>query len=356
MSKGKKRLVEDMRPVVPTSRRVERAGILAVQSLFESSGCVFQEVSQQNDYGKDAYVDLVDGAEVSSICVALQIKAGRSYRTRDGDYYIPTGRHTETWRESTIPVFGVVYDPDDVGLRWVDLTAYLRSHEVMNGRVPISAKAILDASTLFSDFGLAAKSYMVGGNEGIALRLLSSCEVAQCEAIIDGWALARNDPRFLILVRRLISHFSRGALRRAIWAMAHVTPHPDIIWTKESWIEEPNRGLICATFSWSIDEIGHLFGAVDDDEWGRGTLGQSLDMILRQDPSIEEKLASAVRALTGRGYQKEVTPLVYVALSLSTDPSNTLDNLARSCGVRTDSGVMGEVAAQLKQSNCFDLY
>lgn len=356
MSKGKQRSVEDIRPVVPKFRRVERAGILAVQSLFETSGCVFQEVSQQNDYGKDAYVDLVDGAEVSSICVALQIKAGRSYRTRDGNYYIPTGRHTQTWRESTIPVFGIVYDPDDARLRWVDVTAYLGSHEVLNGRVPVSAKAILDASTLFSDFALAAKRYMAGGNDGIALRLLSSSEVAQCEAIIDGWALARHDPRFLILVRRLISHFSRGALRCAIWAMAHVTPHPDIIWTKKSWIEAPNRGLICATFDWSIDEIGQLFRAVDDDEWGRGTLGQSLDMLLRQDPGIEEKLASAVRALIGRGDQKEVTPIVFVALSLSTNPSDTLDDLSRSCGLRIEGGVMGEVAAQLKQSNCFDLY
>lgn len=45
-----------------TSERVtSREGINAVQAFFERNRCVFQEVAQQNDFGKDGYVDLGNG-------------------------------------------------------------------------------------------------------------------------------------------------------------------------------------------------------------------------------------------------------------------------------------------------------
>ena len=43
---------------LPTTRTVSRDGVNAAQTFFEHNGCVFQEVAQQNDFGKDAYVDL----------------------------------------------------------------------------------------------------------------------------------------------------------------------------------------------------------------------------------------------------------------------------------------------------------
>ena len=58
------------------------------------------------------------------MCVALQIKSGVSYRTGKGDYVVPVEHHADLWRRSTVPVFGMVYDPDDLQLRWVDLTGY----------------------------------------------------------------------------------------------------------------------------------------------------------------------------------------------------------------------------------------
>lgn len=58
------------------NRPIERAGVNAARTLFEAAGYVFQEVELGNDYGKDAYVDLVDGDKATGICVALQIKSG----------------------------------------------------------------------------------------------------------------------------------------------------------------------------------------------------------------------------------------------------------------------------------------
>ncbi len=85
----------------------------AAQAFFERNGCVFQEVERQNDFGKDGYVDIGEDGVVTFLCAALQIKSGKSYRTANGDYSVPVNGHAETWRRSTIPVFGLVYDPDD---------------------------------------------------------------------------------------------------------------------------------------------------------------------------------------------------------------------------------------------------
>jgi hypothetical protein len=46
---------------------------------------------------------------------------------------VPVENHSEIWRRSTVPVFGIVYDPDDSQIRWVDLTGYLRAHPEQSG-------------------------------------------------------------------------------------------------------------------------------------------------------------------------------------------------------------------------------
>jgi len=103
-----------------SSRVTSRDGVNAAQIFFEHYGCTFQEVGQQHDFGKDAYVDLADATGITPLCVALQIKAGMSYRTAKGDYVVLVESHADLWRRSTVPVFGIVRDPDDGQLRWAD--------------------------------------------------------------------------------------------------------------------------------------------------------------------------------------------------------------------------------------------
>jgi hypothetical protein len=40
-----------------------------------------------------------------------------------------------------------------------------------------------------------------------------------------------------------------------------------------------------------------MLRVIDPEEWGRGTLGQSLDVLLYEDPNIVVKLHSAVELL-----------------------------------------------------------
>ena len=70
---------------------------------------------------------------VTSLCAALQIKSGSSYRAARAACLVPLDGHADTWRQSTVPVFGLVYDPDDGLIRWIDLTGYLRAHPEQSG-------------------------------------------------------------------------------------------------------------------------------------------------------------------------------------------------------------------------------
>jgi Domain of unknown function (DUF4365) len=109
------------------NRTAAREAVNAVRTFFESNGCVFQEVDEGNDYGKDAYVDLTMDREVTGTCVALQIKGGDSFKAKNG-YRIPVdAEHREIWSESTVPIAAIVYDPSDKRLRWCNLTAALRA-------------------------------------------------------------------------------------------------------------------------------------------------------------------------------------------------------------------------------------
>lgn len=137
-----------MAPLVPPNRPIGRAGVNACRSLFERCGYIFQEVELGNDFGKDAYVDLVDGREVTGACIALQIKSGESFRRRDG-YSIPIDDHYSVWRQSSIPVAGIVYDPAEDRLYWCNISEHL---ELAAGDAPnsitIGKDQFLDETTL----------------------------------------------------------------------------------------------------------------------------------------------------------------------------------------------------------------
>ena len=134
------------------NRVTEREGVNAVQAFFERCRCVFQPVDNSNDYGKDAYVDLADEGHVTGICVALQIKSGASYRRSSG-YAVPIDDHANVWRQSTIPIAGIIYDPDSTNLYWCDITSFLKTHAGNKLKeVPVDKRSILTPATLETDF------------------------------------------------------------------------------------------------------------------------------------------------------------------------------------------------------------
>ena len=274
-------------------RATGRRGITAVQSFFEQNRCVFQEVAQQNDFGKDCYVDLgnEDGI-VTCLCAALQVKSGLSYKTGKGDYFIPLDDHADAWRHSTVPVFGIVYDPEQDVLRWVDLTGHLRENPQQNtGNVPVPRERVLDQYTLRGEFRVALASYSPAGLGSLTFNLLSPGP-RQIDAVFDAWALGRYDTRYFLVLRRLILDLEPVALVQAIVLLSHAGDHPDILWTKDNWVPQNIQDAIVPSFKWSPEEITQMLKAVDHEDWGRGTRGQCLDVLFYEDRKVVSKLNS----------------------------------------------------------------
>jgi hypothetical protein len=283
------------------NRKLERTAVNAARALFEASGCVFQEVDQANDYGKDAYVDLGDGEKVSGHCIAVQIKGGEKYRRKNG-YMIPIENHEGVWRESPLPVAGIVFDEKSSALYWCDIISFLDVHvgETIKS-IPVSVDNRLDSATIESTFKPAFREAAKRRSVGQAvLNLVSVNSRQRAIALMDCFGSGRSDPKVFILLRHLLAIFNREEFRGAVWILSHATDHPDIFWTKDNWVPHEVEAEIRKAYRWSNVEIVRLLTDVSWEEWQRGGLGQCVYSLLVEDPEIKLKMERvAVGALRG---------------------------------------------------------
>lgn len=341
---------------VQRNRITGRNGVNTARLFFEDHGCTFQEVGQQHDFGKDAYVDLADHAGLTPLCVALQIKAGGSYRTSQGNYAVPVEGHAELWRHSTVPVFGIVHDPDDGLLRWVDLTGYLRAHpEQTGGNVPVSRRHTLEVMTLQGAFTNAVRAYGQRGTTDLVLNLLAP-DPYQSGAVYDAWALSRAEPKYLLLLRRFLMDLQPKAVRRAIWLLSHVGSHPNIFWTKDNWINPQAEQQLLPTFRWSPEELAHMISAVDHSDYGRGTLGECLDVLLYEDPGIVAKLHLAIALLLKCPDHTHAVRATTLILAHSKDQKQRIDQISRDYPALLQHEWFGEIANSVCNFGDLSLY
>jgi hypothetical protein len=77
--------------------------------VLEAGHHVVQMVESENDIGRDAFVEIVSGTDVTGGVVSLQIKSGQSH-CHDGTWVITASPGDLTlWREGTVPFFGVAH-------------------------------------------------------------------------------------------------------------------------------------------------------------------------------------------------------------------------------------------------------
>ena len=338
---------------------ISEDGVNATRTFFMHNRCRFQEIDARNDFGKDAYVDVATNGIVGYLCVALQIKAGRSYRLASGDYFIPIASHSESWRLSTIPVFGIVYDPDDTLLRWVDITGYLRGHPRQDrGNIPVSRNSVLTDASLAAEFTDALVPY-AGRFGNIALNLLLPVDL-QMDALYDAWALGRFDAKYLLIVRRLIMDLQPETVRRAIFFLSHAGSHPNILYNtdklKGNWIPPEVEEQLLPSFRWSPEEIAHMLRAVDYHDWGYHTLGECLDVLFYEDSNIVAKLHIAIRLLLNESQKDTAVRAATLALSHAKDKRKELALLKHEYPALMEEEWFQEISAAVGKSGQFSVY
>jgi hypothetical protein len=298
------------------NRFTEREAMNAVRSFFEENGCVFQEVDTGNDYGKDAYVDFVDDDEtVTGICIALQIKGGVSYRRGDG-YGIPLDlNHFETWRNSSLPIIGVVYDPEDAKIRWCNISDFLNSlKDEIPSYIPIDADSVLTPATLTLELRSSLDRFTRLNIEHPIIKLCSASENSQLNALYDCFALGRSDARILIELRYLTKMLTDKALYLAIEILAHLTPHPDILWNETNWIPDDVKKSVRSHLVWEEQEIWRMLSFVTWEHWERGDYGESLYMLLLEDSEIKNKVENVAFAAIDAGDEEVAFIAFYLTI------------------------------------------
>jgi hypothetical protein len=341
---------------IPQSRITSRDGVNAVRTFFEHHGCVFQEVGLENDFGKDAYLDLGENGKVTPLCAALQVKSGVSYRTPNGDYSIPVESHAEKWRRSTVPVFGLVYDPDDGLMRWIDITGYLRANpEQDGGSIPVLRDAVLNEGSLRAEFKAALAGYAAGGFGTLMLNLITAGPL-QMSAVYDAWALGRFDSKYLLTIRRFIMDIEDEALRRAIWLLSHAGDHPNILYTKHNWIRPEIEQQICPSFKWAPEEVAHMLMAVDPQDWGYHTLGECLDVLFYEDRNITAKLHIAVKLLLEASDIDQATRAATLGMAHARDKRRELVLLIQDYPALMEDEWFHDVAAAVQESGEYSVY
>ena len=128
--------------------QIERLGVNAVERFFLSMNWLFRE-QQISDYGIDAHAEPKNGDHPTGQLIALQIKSGKSFfRKRGGNYvFYGEARHLEYWTQHALPVFIVIYDPDEDVALWQKIDRQLVTHHT-NERwsIDIPPGNVLDAA------------------------------------------------------------------------------------------------------------------------------------------------------------------------------------------------------------------
>lgn len=291
------------------SRARGRAGYRRLEAVLEAENLVVQRVETENDIGRDAFVDIVAGTDVTGGVICVQVKSGPSY-CWSGQWVVPGEPADFTlWRESTVPVFGVVHDPAEDALRWVDLSKAAESalddflSPVVMGPFGKSAVPVPEVNRLDRD----VPSFIAAAQT--ALRRLSGSHVAALladdlsaveTAIADAFAVGRHDPDALLLLAALFHRLPQELRRYAVGTLAMATAHPDIFWSKDNWIPDSTSHVLRQRVRWTDADVVELLNEIDDNGFQRGTIGQSVYHVLDLDRSFESRLPRIAlnRALT----------------------------------------------------------
>lgn len=309
-----------------------------MRAILERHDLVVDEVDGRSDYGRDLNVDVTRSSEITGGIIGVQVKGGKTFRKRD-QWVIPaTTKDWHYWRSSTVPIIGMVHDPDTGVIRWINLSQLARSRVQIDGYAAspqsdelaeVVVTEVLDDEHLDS-FLDEVEAYLAATAESAYLLLVEDDDELRRRGVFNCWTLGRRDPRPLILLRRLLSSMRGVSMLDGITVLAHVTPHPDIFWSKRNWIPPLIENKVRATLRWSADELATLVNAVEtmDDggsDWQRGGAGQSLWSIMVVDPDLRQKLPGAIGICMAAGQLQAALRLVICYQYLADDPVAVVD-------------------------------
>lgn len=324
-----------------------RDAVLAVSRFCLDQSWVFIEVPGQSDFGKDGYVDIVTSeGDVTGICFAVQIKGGRSFRRGHGYRIDATTANRQQWAASTLPVIGIVWDPDVSRLFWADLTRILNEGGIEADLTVPHGQGLTDEAGLRQ-----FKKYVgsVAHRHASILDLVSSDSDLQMAGVAASYHIGRTDGRALILLRRVLFGLDPESRRAAVWALASAVPHPDILGSAEQSPDPSAEALLRPALRWTEREVVQLLEMIDDENGiSRGSFGQHVHQLLVMDPSHAATMEeAAVHAAQSGLMDVAAWALVLAVYWAEEDGAATYRRLVDREKLLADTWAAGQVEASL---------
>ena len=269
-------------PVLKPNTPTERAGINFVRSVTEGAGCIFHQVHQEDDYGIDAFLELVDEGRVTGKCIAVQVKSGQSYCSPQACHIRHTSRQATYWKSHSLPVLGIVFDPSEHCAYWVDLGA--RCHAT---------------DGTFSFAKTSYRRFDERGFRSVVLPLLLGHGLAVTFDEAREFAASSDDDAHIVGLRTLLAQHAdnletwecftelltsrrpESTSPHLVYALAHIPWHGDIFAPPGFNLPDEMRSEIRRRMAgWDRSHVLSLVRHIDENGIQRGYPGQSVYAIV----------------------------------------------------------------------------
>jgi uncharacterized protein DUF4365 len=252
----------------PTRAR-GKAGYRRLEAILEAANIVVQRIETENDIGRDAFVDIVDGTDVTGGVICVQVKSGKSL-FHEGQWVVPGEAAALTVDAYISPII-----PGPFGKPCVPVQA--------ESRLDVDVKPFLDAAKI----SLRRRS----GSPAAAL-IAEDVETVEV-GIVDTFAVGRHDPTAFLLLGALFHRLPKACRRLAVVTLAMTTAHPDVFWTAQNWIPEQVSRIVRERCRWTAADIAALLDEIEETGMDRGTIGQAVFYVLSLDSELQQKLFKA---------------------------------------------------------------
>lgn len=281
----------------------ERGGVNAVRTLLEAHGHVVDEVDGRNDYGRDLIADITDRSEITGAVIGLQIKGDRRYIADDVWKLPVSAKDRRYWAESSIPIVGILWNPDNGEMRWTNLTEHARYESTAITWQPtwlycnydepynpgfafFPEHQALNGSTLPRMIGLMRG--FIRQTSSLSFLNLFDSDAERCfSGVVACWAAGHTDHRAILLLRHALLSLSGEALREAIVVLGMATDGANHYWAEEI------KSQIRPALRWSAHEIYHLASSTSK---FCSALG-----LLVQDPNFPANIPTAIDLAIAKG-------------------------------------------------------
>lgn len=278
------------------------------------------------DIGLDGTIEVLDGnLEPSGAVAFVQVKSGKSFVRASGEYVLVSDKdHFQAWSRYSVPLIGVVYNPERADARWACISDHIRNHPKCIDDGPYSIVAPESQPFSEHDLGLLRdlvlrQSRAINTAEATMSEILASDDpFRKTELLTTLFSMYRWTPAVCLFL-----HFEfkmeqdADVLRYLAYLMSFYRSHYDRWYTVANSIPKNYHKTLTNVASRCIalftgDDVRKMLALVDDENGiERGSFGQ---LVAIQLASIPEFSATLRRIAADRANPTQIRHMALMIL------------------------------------------